>query len=304
MDFKSIVKKGQQNKAYRILLTGVEKIGKSTFGSKAPKPLFLCSETGLTGVEFEDTPNITIPSWSFLKDVVTSLKKDQEGYETIVIDTVDWMEEKMTDHILAFHNKQDIADFGHGKGYILVADEWRSFLADLEQLWVKGINIVLLSHSHIRTFSNPVGEDYDRYEMKCSKKVGALTREWVDAVLFAKTEIYVNKDKSGKTKAVSDGSRVIYTQPSPAWEAGNRYSLPPVLPLDWSALVDEIKNAHSKKAADDLYAEIATFISTITTDEMAEEKIVGAGKALERDKGNAAALRLLKNKLVESVNRK
>lgn len=305
MDFKSIIKKGQKATAYRIALTGVEKVGKSTFAAGAPNPLFLCSETGLIGKQFEGIDNIPIGSWSFVRDVVKGLIKDNQGFKTIAIDTVDWLEDKLVSHILTSGNKKTLNDFGFGGGQILVADEWKSLLADLEQLWLKDVNIIFLSHCHVKSFENPLGDNFDRYEMKTSKKVGALTREWVDAVLFAKSEVFTEKKtNASKAKAIGSGLRVIHTAPSPAWEAGNRYSLPPQIDLSWAAFDEAVKAAHGSNIADALYTEIAEIIAGITADEMAEEKIAGAKIALERDKGKADALRLLKNKLNEALNNK
>ena len=41
------IQRGRQSKPPRVLLYGVEGIGKSTFGSEAPKPIFIQTEDGL-----------------------------------------------------------------------------------------------------------------------------------------------------------------------------------------------------------------------------------------------------------------
>ena len=38
------------------------------------------------------------------------------------------------------------------------------------------------------------------------------------------------------SRATGTGKRILYTNPSPAYAAGNRYNLPPELDLEWDAL--------------------------------------------------------------------
>ena len=98
------------------------------------------------------------------------------------------------------------------------------------------MGIILVAHSWIKTFKNPEGEDFDRYEMKLHNKAAGLLREWCDAVLFAHYETYSVKssdEKGTKAKGVSTGARVIHTQRAAPWDAKNRYSLPEMLPLNF-----------------------------------------------------------------------
>ncbi len=124
---------------------------------------------------------------------------------------------------------------GFGKGYAAALDEWRKFLAQLERLRAKGMHVVLLAHTHLKTFKNPLGEDFDRYELKLNLKAGGLLKEWCDAVLFANYETFAVK-ASGTTKAkgVSSGARYIYTERTAGYDAKNRYALPAQMALSWA----------------------------------------------------------------------
>ena len=63
MDIKSLIKKGPSTRPPKIMLIGVEGVGKSTAGANMPSPVFMCSESGLVGPQFADVPNFTPKSW-------------------------------------------------------------------------------------------------------------------------------------------------------------------------------------------------------------------------------------------------
>jgi len=292
MNLKELVKKGQEQLPPRILMVGVESVGKSTWGNRTPSPLFVCSENGLVGPEFAATPNVAPKTWGETIAVVDSLLTEEHQYKTLVFDTVDWMEPLLQAHVCRRDGKADIEAYGYGKGYVVAGIEWRAFLGRLETLRAKKKMVILfLAHCQIKTFSNPVGDNYDRYQTKMSKEVSALTREWCDAVLFATFEQFVNKD-GGKGKAVSSGNRVMYTTHNPAWDAKNRYALPEKLPLDWDTLSESIKGGAPKAA--DVIAEIMGIIETssaFTDDDKSKVKT-----AIEKNKLNPNALAQILNK--------
>jgi hypothetical protein len=89
------------------------------------------------------------------------------------------------------------------------------------------MHIVLVAHTHIKTFKNPEGDDFDRYELKLHIKAGGLLKEWCDDVLFAHYETYaVNRQDEKKAKGFSTGARVVETVRTAAWDAKNRHKLP------------------------------------------------------------------------------
>jgi hypothetical protein len=113
-------------------------------------------------------------------------------------------------------------------------DEWRRFLAALERLQAaKRMHVVMLAHSQIRTFKNPEGPDYDRYAIKLNDKAAGPLKEWVDALLFARHQELAHQEKK-KVRGVSTGARLLHTERSAAYDAKNRYGLPPELPLSWA----------------------------------------------------------------------
>ncbi len=253
MKLENLVK-GRQKEPWRLLLAGVEGIGKSTFGAAAPKPIFLDTEGGTGHLDVQRFPKPTN-----LPDVLEALRELTEGkhdFESLVVDTVDWLEPLVWSFICQRDGKSDIEDYGYGKGYQAALDEWRPLIGALERLEkTRGMNIILLAHTQLRTFKNPEGEDFDRYELKLHQKAAGILKEWVKAVLFANFEQYAvkaDKDKNNKfarAKGVSTGQRIVYTERQAAYDAKNRYALPAQFPLNWQAFIDAAENGPAEMQA-------------------------------------------------------
>lgn len=229
----SSLTKGKQSKPWRVLLYGTEGVGKSTFASQCPSPVFLGAEDGTAHLDVQrfQSPQ----TWDDMRAAVQSLLDETHQFKTLVVDTVDWAEPLLWAHICLRDKKKDIEDYGYGKGYQAALDEWRVFLAQLERLREKQINVLLLGHSHLRPFKNPEGEDYDRYELKLHLKAGGLLKEWCDAVLFAAHEMIATKDKkTSRVRGFSTGARLMHASKTAAYDAKNRFDLPDTMPFSYA----------------------------------------------------------------------
>lgn len=228
---------GKIEKAKKVIIYGVEGIGKSTFASRFPDPLFIDTEGSTTELKVKRYPKPT--SWQMLKDEITEIINERPC-RTLIIDTADWAERLCTESICAQHGKKGVEDFGYGNGYTYVAEEWGRFLNLLQDVIdVSNINVVLTAHAIIRKFEQPneMGA-YDRYELKLGKKTTAqtapLTKEWADMVLFANYKTFsVAADEKGKKHKAQGGQRVMYTTHHPCWDAKNRYGLAGELTFDY-----------------------------------------------------------------------
>jgi hypothetical protein len=239
MSLTSVVK-GKISQPLRLVLYGPPGIGKSTFASNAPSPIFIGAEKGTAELDIARFPQPE--KWDEVLEAITTLGTIDNAYKTLVLDTVDWIEPLIHAHILAEESKgkseakivTDIDSLGYGRGYNLAMTQWRKLLVYLERLCdVRGMNIILLGHSQIKSFKNPEGEDFDRYEMKLHHKASGLIQEWADEVLFCNYETYAVETK-GRVRGVSSGTRQIHTVRSAAFDAKNRHGLPETLPLEWS----------------------------------------------------------------------
>lgn len=227
------IKRGKSTAPWRILLYGVEGVGKTTLAAATPSPVFIGAEDGTGHLDVARFP--TPANWSEVRAVSELLTKEAHDFKTLVVDTVDWVEPLLWAHICARDKEANIESYGYGKGYQVALDEWRSWLADLERLRTVGVNVMLLGHTTARNFKNPEGEDYDRYELKLHAKAGGLLKEWCDAVLFANHETFTKThERTKRVKGVSTGARWLYTQRTAAYDAKNRYGFPDLLPLSWT----------------------------------------------------------------------
>lgn len=254
MTLSSLVK-GRKPQAARVLIYGVEGIGKSSFAADAPSPVFIGAEDGTAQLDVTRFPSVE--TWQDVLDAVQALSIEKHDHQTVVIDTLDWAEPKLWEHICARDKQPSIEGYGYGKGYAAALDEWRILVDRLDRLRkARGMGVVLVAHSQIKGFKNPEGEDYDRYELKLHQKAGGLFKEWADAVLFANYETVAMKDGRKRVRGVDTGMRLLHTERRAAYDAKNRYGLPDSLPLSWADFEAAMK-AHQPADPMALAAEIA-----------------------------------------------
>lgn len=238
--------KGKIQSAKKVVCYGPEGIGKSTFASKFPKPLFIDTEGSTKEMDISRMPAPS--SWAMIQEEIAYVKEHPDICKTLVIDTIDWAEQKCLEHICSTHNKSGIEDFGYGSGYIYEKEEFGRFLNRLEEIVKAGINIVLTAHAQMRKFEQPdeMGA-YDRWELKLGKKttsqISPLIKEWADMVLFANYKTFsVAVDDKGKKRKAQGGARVMYTAHHPCWDAKNRYGLPEEMPFDYAGIAHIFDN--------------------------------------------------------------
>lgn len=256
----SAITRGAIERPMRIVLYGVEGIGKSTFGADAPAPVFLGAEDGTAHLDVARFPQPR--TWQEALDALRVLATEPHEFRTLVVDTVDWLEPLCWQHVCASARKPDIEAFGYGKGYLAALEEWRRFVLGLDALRARGMHTILLAHALVRPFRNPEGDDYDRYSLKVNEKAAGLMREWADAVLFANFESFAKKEPTGRAKGVG-GARVLYTSHRPAADAKNRWGLPDRLAMGWTSFSDALAEARSPSRVAALRAELDATITKL-----------------------------------------
>lgn len=242
----SSVRRNDAIAAPRLLVYGVEGIGKSTFAAGAPAPIYIQTEDGLGSLSVSHFPLATCVS--DVLSAIGSLYDQKHEFKTVVVDSVDWLEALIQQEVEATHDAKDLA---YGKGAIIAAEKLREVLEGLNALRNdRGMAIILIAHCEIKRFDSPEVEPYDRYQPKLQSRASALVREWCDAVLFANYKTIVKKDDVGFNKTVSrgisTGERLLFTSEKPAYMAKNRYGLPESIPLAWQAFEDAITTRESK----------------------------------------------------------
>ena len=243
----------RDKKPPRILIYGTPKVGKSTFGSLAPNPIFIQCEDGLAAIDSDSYPLAT--SFKQVLGYLGELATEAHDYKTLVVDSTDWLERLIHTQIAQENNVKQIDQIGYGKGYAMAIDLWRQYLDCLNYLRdERDMMIIQIAHAQIKKFENPETDSYDRYQIKMHDKASALLMEYSDIILFANHTVAVKKEQEGfskRTRAVGSGDRYLFTDERPAFVAGNRYGLPEEIPFDkdgayWNVIASHVPYFNNK----------------------------------------------------------
>lgn len=239
----------------RIVLYGPHGIGKTTFGANAPNPVILPIEKGLAGIRAKKFP--LARSYGDVIAAINTLLTTEHPYQTLVVDSFDWLEPLVWAHTAFSNGKETIEDFGYGKGYKLADEHWRTILDGLTALQEeKSMVIIGIAHAIIKKFDAPDTDAYDRYQIKLHDRAAALVNEWADVIGFAHLEtVTVTKGEGSakSTKGQSSGARVLSVEERPAFQAKNRYSMPPEIPFPkvgaWDVFAAAVAGAYTAPPA-------------------------------------------------------
>lgn len=246
MSLLSQIQQGKQSLPPRLVLYGTEGIGKSTFAAQAPAPIFIQTEDGLSEITCDK-----FPLAQTLEDVLTALAAlhaESHPYQTVVIDSLDWLERLIFDELCRAYNVVSIekVDGGYAKGYTHALTLWRQVLESLNRLRLdRGMVVLCIAHAKVEKYEDPEAPAYDRYSPRLHKHACGLVCEWADAVLFATRKLRVQAEDAGfnRKRGVAyplgkeGGDRFLRTIGGPSCVAKNRYSLPEELPLSWPAFM-------------------------------------------------------------------
>ena len=237
------ISSGRISRAQKVVIYGAEGIGKSTLASHFPNPLFIDTEGGTSHM---DVRRIEKPdSFDALVDIVNEVAKEKGICGALILDTADWAEQLCITGVCAKYKKTGIEDFGYGKGYTYLSEEFTRLLTAFDAVIAAGIHVVVTAHAKMRKFEQPdeMGA-YDRWEMKLTKQVAPLLKEWCDILLFCNYKTFVVTAQND-TKKVQGGKRVMYTTHHPCWDAKNRFGLESELDLDYGQIAHLFTSAAS-----------------------------------------------------------
>lgn len=244
-DLKSI-QSGAIVRAPRMILLGVEKIGKSTFAAGADDPVFLPIKQE-EGVDAIDAPKFpTAMTFDQVMEAIGTLYQENHDFRTLVIDSVSALEPVIWESVCAEAKADSIEKVGggYGKGYTEALGKWRTLMSAIDALRSeKNMACILIGHVTVKRFDDPLGDSYDQYQFDIHNKAANAVFRWADSIVFANTKTAVKKEEVGfnkeKKRGVDiTGNRFLFTRKTPAHPGGGRGvygQLPYELPLDWAA---------------------------------------------------------------------
>lgn len=237
---------GVEKTPIKICIYGAEGVGKTSLAAHMPEPLFIDTEGGTSRLNVR---RIKCTKWEDLISIVKEVIDTPTVCKTLVVDTADWAESLCINFVCNKYRKANIEDFGYGKGYTYLAEEFSEFLKLLNQLVDVGINPVVIAHGKPRKYELPEEQgQFDRWEMKLSKQVAPLIKEWCDMLLFCNYKTFVVTTENN-TKKAQGGKRVMYTTHNPCWDAKNRFNLPDELDLSINS-ISHLFSEHAAKQGD------------------------------------------------------
>ncbi len=299
------VKAERLNTPETFVFYGPEGVGKSTLAADAPGVIFADIEDGSSELSvprypFRDDPDKGhVPlTYQDVLDMVEDLTVSPHSFRSLAIDSLDRLESLLWKHMLARDSKvsarnkdgaelTSIEDYGFGKGPIIAVEEWRSLCVKLDRLrYARDMQIILVGHAHVKTFRNPSGEDYDRWQLRINDKAAGFLKEWAKVTGYFRFEEDAKKlSKYGRPKGFSTGMRVLQLTRSAAVDAKSRLALPDEILVDvenpWAPLSAAVATSRGINPTE-LVAQIEAEFARIGDEERAKRARPSVEAALKK----------------------
>jgi hypothetical protein len=243
MSMLESVRRGKIKSNYKMLMYGVPGIGKSTFASDAPNPIFIDTERRTLHL---DVARVSVASWDEIRQTLVELGQESHSYQTLVLDTLGPADELLQAKLLKGSGGPDM----NGELWSALKREWRKLVAIMDRLQaVKGMNIILNAHAKEAEDNAPHREQsHTKYTIDLTRGAASVIVGWCDDVYFADYDISV-KVVSKRRKIAQGGARVMHCQPHPAFVAKNSHDLPAKLPLSWEEFARRTQLINPERAS-------------------------------------------------------
>lgn len=258
---------GVSTTGIRMVLGGVEKVGKTTLSCNAPRALLVPLEMGYATMRVNKTPMLEHFNhvMDLLDEIIASCQAGQFPYKTLVIDSATALERMIHQSVIELdpnHGKgnkkavtMESALGGYGKAYTYANELFGNFLAKCDSLAVYGgINIILTCHVFAAQVIDPTVGEYNTWDLllhspKNQKTYGKreMVTQWADIVGFLHEPVFITEGKNMNMGVSANQGRILGISRQPGYVAGNRYNM--VSPISiphvngWNTLAHEIYTA-------------------------------------------------------------
>lgn len=231
------VKSSRCVQPYRTLVFGAEKVGKTTFIAKAPGAIALDIEGRMGHIDVPKFPTIT--SWQEALDALETLRVEKHDYKNVLIDSVSALEKHVKVEVMNEGDWSATEADEYGRWLkVAISSYWPRLFTALERLErERNMGVLMTAHMAVKNMKNPGGEPYDRFRPALGGQEGPqLFLHHVHDVLYATHDDVIRLEKKGgreRVRTSTTGNRVLYTQHTPAYDAGNSCGLPPCIEMDF-----------------------------------------------------------------------
>jgi len=267
MGILDYVNHSSQRTGIRAVVSGVEKVGKTTLACSAPRALLVPLEQGFAGVSINKTPMLEAFSdvLTLLDEIIAKCQQKQFPYQTLAFDSATALERLIHDAVLRSDpqfvkgNKKaltmEAALGGYGKAYQYANELFNQFLQRCDYLAVNhAVNIILTCHVFAAKVVDPTAGEYDTWDLllhspKNQKSYGKreMLTQWADLVGFLHEPLYVTEGKTLNKAISANKGRVLALNRTPGYVAGNRYGVASDIAIPrekgWNYLAHEIYQA-------------------------------------------------------------
>jgi len=211
------------------IVYGPPGIGKTTFGASATDSLIIDCENGAGAIQANRTPYLS--TWPDISQWLTAIEREQHPYQTLVIDSIDWLLRRVEEHVSGSTGKLDQTlnrshgGYGNGK-QVMKNHVYQILLPQLDRIVQRGIAVILLAHAKRSEITDVDGITTEKTTAELPEGYLNVFVEWSDFVCLARMD--------------AEGNRVLITQETPRALAKNRYGMPETIPFDWPSFTGAV----------------------------------------------------------------
>ena len=261
----------------RIVIAGVEKVGKTTLACAAPGALLVPLEQGYSAIPVTKTPMLN--SWEEVEALCLELIATAQTGKIPRGSSIVWDSATALERMIDSYSIRTDPDYSkkggkltmatahgaYGKAYEVSRQTFEKWTRYMDALaFHGGINIIVTCHVFASRVVDPAHGEYDTWDLllhspKNNRTYGIreFLSQWADLIGFFHEPMFVIKaegENVNRGMSKNEG-RVLAVDRTPAWVAGNRYGLrgtiaiPPPEQLgklavnSWNALASPIYNA-------------------------------------------------------------
>jgi len=225
-----MIKRGKQARHQKVLVYGVEGIGKSTFASQFPSPIFFDTEDRLAHLDVASIPINSIADFDY------ALKEDLSEFKTIILDTVDFFEKICINHVIKNNYMGDTDKYmSYGSGFRAMRTLFEKYINNLNNYCTQhGKHFVLIGHARMQKVEDVLlAKQFDRWTITLDDRNSEFVKAMVDCNFFCQYQHIAMEGKDKKTRAVATQNRILYTQHHAGFDAKNSWGLPESIEMDY-----------------------------------------------------------------------